>query len=290
LKSFLAEVLSEFEVFSSASDSMRKFGKVLYEEKPTIITFNYDCFLESAIESASGVNQSIPEEFHKLPPDKWHYERIKVSNQEISNSHYNWNRPLGYGITFDEVQLHRAGLPTYVDGKRFYSQNKLYSWSILKLHGSLNWFRYLPIRKYPYFQSTETQKLGEKQNKIILVKGHWWFAEPPDIDGWVIDPLIITPVLYKAKFYRQPVFEYLWEHAEHALSKCERLVIIGYSFSPTDFSTKRLFRESLAEHDIQDLIVVNPDSEVVEIAKDLCHYKEEPVTFQNLEEFLQNFP
>ena len=291
LKSFLAEVLSEFEIFASSSNTMSSFGKVLYKEKPTIITFNYDCFLEAAIESASGCSNSIPEEMCKPPPDKWPFERIRVSDEELGYSHHNWNRPLGYGITFNEVQLHRAGLSTYVEGNRFYSypQNKLYSWPILKLHGSLNWFRYLPIRKHPSIPSNEHIQLGEKENKIILVRGNWWFAEPPDLDGWIIDPIIITPVLYKDKFYRQPIFEYLWERARYALSKCDRLVIIGYSFSQTDFSTKRLLRESFSEHDIQDLVVVNPNRDVAEIAKELCHFEETPVVYKNLEEFLGNF-
>lgn len=234
LKSFLAEVLSEFEIFASTSATMRNFGRILYTEKPTILTFNYDCLLEAAIESASGVNPSIPKEMLKAPPENWPYERIQVSDEELAYSHFNWNRLLGYGISFDEVELHRAGLRTFVEGHRFYShaQNKLYSWPILKLHGSLNWFRYLSIRKYPTFPREESPKFGGFKNEILLVSGYWWFAEPPDLEGWIVDPIIVTPVLYKEKFYRQPIFEYLWERAKSVLSRCRRLVIIGYSFSP----------------------------------------------------------
>lgn len=291
LKSFLAEVLSEFEVFASSSDIMRRLGAVLHWEKPTILTFNYDCFIEAAIEAASGLNPSIPQEMLKPPPEGWPVERIKVSDEELAYSHFNWNRPLGYGIAFHEVQLQRAGLRTYVEGNRFYShpKNNLYSWAILKLHGSLNWFRYLPIQKFPRFPDTEPPHLGERENKIILVNGNWWFAEPPDLDGWIIDPIIVTPVLYKEKFYRQPMFQYLWERARNALSECKRLVIVGYSFSPTDFSTRQLFRESFCEHDLQDLVVVNPNSVAVETARELSHCKEKTVTYNDLDEFLASF-
>jgi hypothetical protein len=291
LKSFFAEVLSEFEVFTYSSDIMRKLGMLLYKEKPIILTFNYDCFLEAAIEAASGLNPSLPKEMYEPIPDKWPHERITVSNAELGCSHFNWNRPLAYGIIFNEVQLQRAGLSTYVEGNRFYSHppNKLYYWPILKLHGSLNWFRYLPIRKYPMFTNGEPQQLDAKENAIILVNGHWWFGEPPDLEGWIIDPIIITPILYKEKFCRQSIFEYLWERAKHALSKCERLVIIGYSFPPTDFSTRRLFRESFCEHDVQDLVVVNPNSAVAETAKDLCHFEETALTYKNLDEFLASY-
>lgn len=295
LKSFFAEVLSEFETFAYTSETMQKFGKLLYKERPTILTFNYDCFVEAVIEGVSGVNPSLPEEMFKPPPDKWPFERIKVSDEELAYSHFNWNRPLGYGLIFDEVQLHRAGLSTYVEGKRFYShcQNKLYSWPILKLHGSLNWFRYLPIRKYPIFSedNTEISKFTKKANEIILVdaKFRWWFAEPPDLDGWIIDPLVITPTLYKDAFYRERPFNQVWKMAEDALSRCKRLIVIGYSFSPTDFATKQLFLESFSNHDIDELIVVNPNTSVVQVTKGLCHHDKPVVVCKNLKEYLVKY-
>ncbi len=43
LKSLLGELLGDFEHFAAASPLMRSFGRVLLFEKPTILTFNYDC-------------------------------------------------------------------------------------------------------------------------------------------------------------------------------------------------------------------------------------------------------
>jgi hypothetical protein len=288
LKSLLAEVLSKFDVFASTSDTMRRLGETLYQEKPTILTFNYDC-IEAAIESGSHINDSIPEEANRPPPEGWPFEKIPVSDNELPYSHFNWNRPLGYGFAFDTVQLQRAGLSTYVEGSRFYShpQNKLYPWQVLKLHGSLNWFSYLPIRKFPYSMGETPPQLGNLVDQVILVNAHWWITEPPDLDGWIIDPLIVTPVLYKAKFYRQAVFRRIWSKAWDALSKCKRLVVIGYSFSPTDFSTTRLLREALADNDIESLTVVNPDSAVADKARELCHFGKKPAIHQDLNEFIE---
>jgi len=219
-KALLAEFLSEFEIFGHTSDLLMDFGRRIYKEKPSAITFNYDCILERGIESASGVRAEIPHSFRGAPNMDGN-----VTDEELPYSHCNWNRPLGYGIRFDEVQLQRAGLSTYVDGPRFYShpENNLYDWKILKLHGSLNWFRYLPIRKYPSFPSIEDQLSSEKLKEVILVNGHWWFNEPPDMNGWVIDPLIITPILYKERFYQKRPFPDLWNQAKLQLTKCSRL-------------------------------------------------------------------
>ena len=284
LKSMLAEFLSEFELFGHTSDLLRYFGKQIYKEMPTVITFNYDCILETAIESASQVRGEIPDSFHGAPNGN-----NDVPDEELPYSHYNWNRPLGYGFKFDEVQLQRAGISTYVDGHRFYNhpENNLHNWKILKLHGSLNWFRYLTIRKYPLFPGKEGQLPPEKLKDVILINGHWWFNEPPDRNGWIIDPLIITPTLYKEKFYQERLFSDLWNQAKSHLKKCARLIVIGYSFSPTDFAVKKMILEAFEDNKLDNLIVVNPDTSVVRTIKELTHFTKPTSVCYDLKEFLR---
>ena len=286
LKTFLAEVLSEFEMFASDSHVMRNLGRILIHEQPTIITFNYDSLLETILESASRVNTNIPSNFH----GRHNLEDEALSDEIIAYSHYNWNRPLGYGIKFDEVQLQQAGISKFVKGKRFYSipKNILYSKPLLKLHGSLNWFHYLPIRSFPTLLKEGERTLGEKATEIILTEGHWWFSQPPDHDGWLIDPIIITPVLFKDEYYNEKPFKEIWEQAEN-LSKSKKLVIIGYSFSPTDFSTKRLLIESLIENDLDELVVINPDHTILRTIKEICHYKGGIEWYSNLEDYTNTF-
>src|SRR5712692_7389748 len=251
---------------------MRGLGQIFHKEKPIIVSFNYDTLTEAAIESGSGLRGRYPESM-KLPPDPGR----EIAEEEVSFSHHNWNRPLGYGILFDVVQLHRAGVSQYVEGKRFYSnqQNKLYDWELLKLHGSLNWFRFLPFRSFPSIEGDDTVLPKWMESAVIHVEGRWWMNRPPNFQGWLIDPLLITPVLDKEELFNDPlyrrVFTPLWTRAGEALAGCRRLVIIGYSFSPTDFRTKRLFLEALASNDLEELIIVNRNSNVVEITRELCH-------------------
>lgn len=283
LISMVAEFLSEFELFGPASDLLRDFGKQIYKEMPTVITFNYDCILETAIESASQVRE-IPDSFRGAPN-----ENNDVPDEELSYSHFNWNRPLGYGFEFDEVQLQRAGTAPPVDGHRFYNhpENNLHNWKILKLHGSLNWFQYSTIRKYPLSPGKEEQLPPEKLKDVILVNGQWWFNEPPDINGWIIYPLIITPTIYKERFYKERLFSDLWNQAKSHLKKCARLIVIGYSFSPTDFAVKKMILEAFEDNKLDDLIVVNPDTSVVRTIKELTHFSKPTSVCYDLEEFLR---
>jgi hypothetical protein len=287
LESFLAEVLSDFEHFASMSHTMRNLGRVILHENPTIITFNYDCMMEHVLESAYGVRLSVPREFMQRGP----LEETELPDEILTYSHSNWNKPLGYGFKFDEIQLQQAGVSKFAKGSRFYSlsQNQLYPNPLLKLHGSLNWFQYLPIRSFPTLLGETEPELGEKESEIILKDGTWWFNRPPDHNGWFVAPLIITPVLYKDEYYDRKPFGEIWELAKRALSKCAKLVVIGYSFSPTDFSTKHLLIESLASNDLGELVVVNPNHNLVKVAKDLCNFNGGVVWFSSLDDYLNSF-
>jgi hypothetical protein len=287
LESFVAEVLSDFEHFANLSHTMRNLGKVILHENPTIITFNYDCMMEGVLESASGVRLSIPKSFHEIDP----LEEGELPDEVLTYSHCNWNKPLGYGFKFDEIQLQQAGISKFARGPRFYSltQNRLYPKPLLKLHGSLNWFQYLAVRSFPIFPGETEPKLGEKESDIILKDGTWWFNRPPDHNGWLVAPLIITPVLYKDEYYDQKPFAEIWELAKKALSKCKKLVIIGYSFSPTDFSTKHLLIESLMDNDLEELVVVNPNHNIVKVAKDVCSFNKGVVWYSSLDDYLNSF-
>lgn len=279
----LAEYLSEFETFVFNSASFLALGRIIYTEKPAVITFNYDTLLESVIESASGVNINPPQSYRGAPPDTG-----EVPDDELSYNHHVWNRPLAYGVQFDEVQLHRAGLTTFVPGTRFYSHpnNPLYRPPILKLHGSINWFKYTGLRSYPNLPGLEQEP---RKGKTILYEGHWWFNQPAELGGEIIEPVIITPILHKV-LSTDSLIRQMWSQALAELSACKRLVVGGYSFSPTDFHTRRLFLEAFVDKVLHEIVVINPDTSVVGVVKDLCHFRKPVVVCRDLDEFISLYP
>jgi hypothetical protein len=129
----------------------------------------------------------------------------------------------------------------------------------------------------------------EKSREVVMVQGHWWFAAPPDLRGWLLNPLIITPVLYKEQFYQHPVFSDIWRQAYNELSTCKRLVVVGYSFAPTDFNIRKLFLEVFCKSHLKDLIVVDPDTSVVQIVKALTHFDKPVLVCRDLKEYLERF-
>lgn len=279
LTNLLTEYLSKFDTVLFQPEPFRFLGQIIYNEKPAVLTFNYDTLLESVIESASGVNPNRPATFVDTA-----FGRIELSEEEIAFSHCNWNLPLSYGVKFDEVQLQRAGNPIIVSKEQFYSnpKNNLYDAPFLKLHGSLNWFTYTGIQNSGFGL---IQNRTERTGKIVMRRAHWFFGRLQEIDGEIIEPKIITPVLHK-NFSEHTIFGEVWERAHQELSNCKRLIVGGYSFPPTDFHTKRLFLEAFSEHTPEEVIVINPNTSVADIVKGLCHFKKPIITCRDLNEFV----
>lgn len=290
LSSRFYKTISRFEPHVGMSQSMRSFGELLYREQPCILTFNYDCFVETAIESASRIRLDEPKDYlYSLrgsdnPP----------SDDLIAYSFHKWNRPLGYGLKFDEVELHHPGVSERVGKERFYShpENILYPWPILKLHGSLNWFRHWALISGSEEEKSLTKEEKKQIESQIILHQSLSDSDYPEIEyPWMLAPIIITPILHKDSLIQSiPVyrhtFDTIWTKAREALSNCRKLVVIGYSFPPTDFLTKKLILESFSEHSLEELIVVNPDTSICRRIKELCHFKRPVTLCANLDEFL----
>lgn len=277
LAALFTRYLGHIEPFSAGDLTLKEVANKIMEESAAVLTFNYDTIIESAIEDVVSRRE-------KPSP----LGNGRVPNEHLSYSDSEWNRALAYGVCFDEVHLQQVGaVLDPVEGERFYSApgNALYAAPILKLHGSLNWFRHTSrqTRSNPY-GLTENPKEG----KVVLASGfphiRSGFGPAEDAEGWVLEPLIVTPVLYKDLGGDGPVSE-SWRRAREELADCRRLIVAGYSFPHTDFAVRRLFLEAFVEEPPDELVAINPDRSVAGHAAHLCHLKGKPLARENLQEF-----
>jgi hypothetical protein len=138
-------------------------------------------------------------------------------------------------------------------------QNTSSNVSMLKLHGSLNWLHCSYCNSYLL---TRSEKMGS-----------WSYLKPKNCpicgeSNSFLERVIVPPLL--AKDYSVPPLKYLWNRAIRQLAISKEIVIIGYSFPPTDFGTEALLRWGLAG-DFQKrahFTVVNPDEAVYQRVKD----------------------
>jgi len=156
-------------------------------------------------------------------------------------------------------------------GLNFHNLPKTISsnWNILKLHGSLNWFKYIYANSTTEIILTDNISTYQYENQKLL-----------------IEPLIIPPVLYKD--YEQKFICTLWQKAKSILSHCKTLIVVGYSFPATDFGIKKLLLESFVSNKLDKLIIVNPNTSIVNTVKQLTHFDKPVIVCDSLNEFLKN--
>jgi hypothetical protein len=266
LRQLLLEHLSDLYL-QARTPTARQFGAEVVTTAADVLTFNYDTVAEEAIASGSGIGpKPRPASFRARDPESRDEE---LPDEDLDASHVLWRAALAHGFKFDEVALPVTGVTRYADGSRYYAHpnNQLYEANrVLKLHGSINWLRYTDSRAYPFPGET----LAPKQGILLERYALYLRGEPPTRGPWRMDPVIIPPHLYK-NLGEHP-FPEIWTAALQTLRECETLFVVGYSFPPTDFRTRRLFLEAFSEHTLRNLVVVNPDSDVIRIARQLTHF------------------
>lgn len=202
LFTLLISILKDFK-WANLSPAFIKFGEILYKERPMILTFNYDDFIERAIEHASRKNKS------GINTSMLFANEVKRSDRKrvITNSEWTWNRPLGYGIEFDDVMLYDGAQgpnrEKFFKKDEFYCYNNLYSWNILKLHGSLNWWQFTKFSPNQALSKGKIKKIYMNYRKKIslqerdVVPG---FAPFTLKEQLYVEPIIITPELHKTYY------------------------------------------------------------------------------------------
>ncbi len=279
MSSLFTRFIGHIEPFSATDLTLPEVGRRVVAERAAVLTFNYDTIVESAIEEVAGDT--------KQPPPK----DGRVPDAQLPYSDSEWNRALAYGVRFDEVHLQQnKAVLEPVDGDRFYGHpgNALYPVPVLKLHGSLNWFVHTSRRSHP---NPHGPAGNPKEGRVVLASSYphirSGFAPAEDSQGWILRPLIVTPVLYK-DIGGTGLVGQSWRRAREELSDCRRLVVAGYSFPPTDFAVRRLFLEAFADGPPEKLVVVNPNRSVAGTAAGLCHFKGRPLVRESIEEFLDH--
>jgi hypothetical protein len=126
------------------------------------------------------------------------------------------------------------------------------SMTLLKLHGSVNWrvsrgtSRPYPISDIMHDSRWFPEIRGHSERDEQILR---WIAESA--------PLIVPPVLAKSDLLSEPLLRLLWVQAYDSLRKAERVVFIGYAFSPTDIAARFLFSEAMHAAQACEIVVVN---------------------------------
>lgn len=137
----------------------------------------------------------------------------------------------------------QESLPSFVMGEGL----------LLKLHGSLNWFR-CGNRKCE--SSTPITFLSPI---VCLGRSQW----DEDVTCWqcgsFMNPVIVPPLLRKP-ITEDPAIRSAWGLARERLLDASRVVVVGFSGAATDFYTSWLLRSTVGTREDVEIMVINPDN------------------------------
>lgn len=199
---------------------LQRLIEVWHNEQAAVITFNYDTLIEQAVPFAS----TEPYELHG--PNLY---EVPITPA-----------PARYGMAYHRFPAY----PTF---------------SLLKLHGSLNWW-----------YSGPGSPPGDSVYGTNLA-GQW--GNPLDNETWdavlggsrsrvgVEDKrrLIVPPTLAKERFYSNTVMKEQWRRARHRLMEAERIVFMGYSLPEFDLAS-RLLVSTAQQGCTVDVVDKDPES------------------------------
>jgi len=192
---------------------------------PVIVTTNYDLIVENAIKDAK---------------QHWYYPGFALGGTS--------------GLWTLAKDTHK---PVPLKTARAEATTSL---PIIKLHGSVNWFR----MEDGWFADEEIAVYQQKVafadvNRSIYQRWRQLTNRTPaDPESTAIHfhPAIIPPMLGKAK--HNQLFAQQWAAAIDAIRRASQIIVIGYSFPSTDAFMSRLLTEALSEQqDFRRLTVVD---------------------------------
>jgi NAD-dependent SIR2 family protein deacetylase len=221
----------------------------------TIITTNYDLFLEIALlwwekrETKYGVlwgtdMTEIRNEFHSsyIPGTAVNYAKWEISAEGYTE--YAYQRMINAEKDNAVEKLNAEHRKRYEEClKSWQMKKKENKWvSVLKLHGSINWGICRTCkdlysgRLIPFYQAKATILKHRKNSKAY--KTHLLCCHNP-----IFDPLMVPPTWRKD--YDNRVLVNIWSEAEQRLSHADSLVILGYSMPKLDKRIRDLFNKAL---------------------------------------------
>ncbi len=240
-------------------------------ENDTCITFNWDTLLDRALESTG---KWSPVTGYAIRPesifnDSWHSPEnfdSQTGGPQYLKLHGSTNWLTLYSFT-DLSTGERRTISGYAIDKLFVFHNATGPY---QTYENRYWGPYEPFSFCYYPPNLPCQRDDTPPNQTNLT-----MVLAPDLQKHikvVIDdkdvysmPLIVPPVKDKQYLRYGNIFSSLWQKASMALSECEELFVIGYSFPPTDTVSKELFREGMKTNmNIKKVVIWNPHPDNVE--------------------------
>lgn len=195
----------------------------------SIITFNQDIVIEKALDVLTRVDCPI-----------------------------SWQLDGGYKLSFAAI----TSPDVDIDDDNYFMPNddiEEINPSLLKPHGSLNWYARTLKKDAVLSQLRPTHKINCTMRKNLSTTMQYTSDNPSGRNTWYTWPIIVPPILEKGTFLGHAL-DSIWDASWSALIEAERIIVYGYSFPQADAQSQTFFKRASAKMKNRPLLVsINPD-------------------------------
>lgn len=156
----------------------------------------------------------------------------------------NWDTVLEILFRKEKIDFH-----TQIEGDKI--ANNI---NILKLHGSINWFKCNRCGNYHVAQDTKIAKYlfdDARQEECEICKAK---ANEKQI---LLQPEIITPTMLKT--LNNKIFREIWAEAASSLDSADKIIFIGYSLPLADFEVRYLLKKHISNTTKIEVVLAKND-------------------------------
>jgi hypothetical protein len=263
-----ANVINEAQ--NGASDSAYRYLLQVCGPNDAFITFNWDTLLDRALIDSGGwtPNDGYGFSFSRALDSTWK-QRVEASrdfdtNWKLLKLHGSTNWLVPYTFVNLETFDYVSTVPKSDDVFLYWQSSLPYATHKGRWRGG-----YAPTC-YGYYPPNIPgdafckEHLSPEAGRMFVQGGLTGVFSPfeePSCPGIPSSPLLITPVRQKRYDMYQSKVEKLWRQSADLMEAADKIVIVGYSFPPTDIRPMALLRDSLKRREGEISVeIVAPDA------------------------------
>lgn len=150
--------------------------------------------------------------------------------------------------------------------------------TLLKLHGSLNWL----IRSVKERPDSSTLFPPQRTRRKVHVSNHADILMNPKIGArpqpggrsWYMWPLVVPPIYEKQRITGMRLLQEVWDRADAAIRRADRIVIFGYSVPDGDVLARQMLRTAVRQNTSLTCVdCINPDATVAAKLREVLDVK-----------------
>jgi hypothetical protein len=267
----LASVVNEAQ--NGPSESLYRYLPEFCGPDDAFITFNWDTLLDRALVDSGGwnPNDGYGLRFASVLDGTW--KPTVEGSPEFST---NWKLLKLHGSTNWLVPMMHVNLQTFEYVSSVPQSDRIFLyWQAGLPYGThkrrwrggyvpTTYCYYPPNIPGSYFTDGELSAEPGEVFVRLMPKGIFAAFDEPDSDGIPASAVLITPVRQKKYDMYQTAINSLWTQSGELLATSDKIVIVGYSFPPTDICALELLGTALSARPRAIAVeVVAPDGDAV---------------------------